>query len=76
MTSVTLARVGTVTDEIDAEARHVDLGRALLLLLAFLPFVLGWLVGATVTALSWAWAALVVGYRTAQRAQEDPDGAS
>jgi hypothetical protein len=54
-----------MTDEVRAEARRVDLGRALLVLLFVVPFALGWLAGATVTAASWLWAAIVVGWRTA-----------
>lgn len=78
MTSPTiLARATAVTDEVRAEARRVDLGRALLVLLALVPFVLGWLTGAAVTAVSWAWAAVVVGFRSARGVkQEEPDGAS
>jgi hypothetical protein len=71
------ARAAVVTDEVRAEARRVDLGRALLVLLALFPFLVGWLAGALVTALSWAWAAVVVGYRSARGVkQEEPHGAS
>lgn len=78
MTAPTIAaRVAAVADEVRAEARRVDLGRALLVLLALVPLAVGWLAGALVTASSWLWAAVVVGFRSARGVkQEGPDGAS
>lgn len=50
---------------------RVDVVRVLLTLLALLPYVLGWVAGAAVTATAWTWAAVVVGWRDARR---DGDG--
>jgi len=58
-----------MTDQVRAEARQVDLVKAILTALFLVPFVLGWLAALTVRAcwavISWTWAALVVGWRTA-----------
>jgi hypothetical protein len=52
---------------------RVDVVRLLLTLLALVPYVLGWVVGALVTACAWAWAALVAGWRDA-RGGGEPSG--
>jgi hypothetical protein len=63
------ARAGSFGDQVRAEARRVDPAKALLTVLALVPFLLGWLAAQTVRAvwavLSWTWAAVVVGWRTA-----------
>lgn len=64
-----LMRAGAVTDQVRAEARRIDPTKALLTALALVPFLLGWFAAQTVRAcwavLSWTWAAVVVGWRTA-----------
>jgi hypothetical protein len=64
-----LVRAGVVREQVRAEARRVDPAKALLTVLALIPFLLGWLAAQTVRAcwaiLSWTWAAVVVGWRTA-----------
>lgn len=64
-----LVRAGALADDVRAEASHIDPAKAVLTLLFLIPFVLGWLAAQTVRAclavLSWTWAALVVGWRTA-----------
>jgi hypothetical protein len=50
-------------------ARRVDLAKVLLTVLFVVPFVFGWLAAQTArgtwAAVSWTWAAMVVGWRTA-----------
>lgn len=70
MTSQTfLVRASTLADDVRAEAKRIDPAKALLTLLFLVPFVLGWLAAQTVrgswTVVSWLWAAVVVGWRTA-----------
>jgi len=64
-----LVRAGTLADDVRAEARRIDPAKLLLTVLFVVPFVLGWLAAVTVracwTAVSWTWAAVVVGWRTA-----------
>lgn len=55
----------TASVEWAAGARAI--GRALLTLLALVPYVLGWSVGAAVTATAWVWAAAVAGWRDGLR---------
>lgn len=43
------------------------LARLVLTLLALVPYVLGWAVGAVVTAVVWTWAAVVAGWRDGRR---------
>lgn len=50
-------------EEITAEARSVNVGRALLALLALIPFVIGWTAATVVTAFGWTWAAVKAGWR-------------
>ena len=54
---------------LSVEARRFDLARALLTLLALLPYALGWTAAKTVRgsllALSWTRAAVVAGWRAA-----------
>jgi hypothetical protein len=69
MTSPTMLLRGALADEVRAEARRIDPAKLLLTVLALLPFLLGWVAAQTVrgtwVALSWTWAAMVVGWRTA-----------
>ena len=64
-----LVRAGTLADDVRAEARRIDPAKALLTVLFAIPFALGWLAAQTVracwTVVSWLWAAVVVGWRTA-----------
>jgi hypothetical protein len=55
------------TAQISQHARKVDPGRALLTLVFLLPFLLGWIAGATVYASTWLWAAMLVGWRTGRQ---------
>jgi hypothetical protein len=50
-------------DQITAEARQVNVGRSLLALLALIPFIVGWVAAAIVTAVAWVWAAVKAGWR-------------
>lgn len=69
MTTPMLVRAGVVREQVRAEARRIDPAKVLLTVLALLPFLLGWLAAQTVRAcwavVSWTWAAVVVGWRTA-----------
>lgn len=64
-----LVRASTLADDVRAEARRVDPVKAFLTVLFVVPFVLGWLAATLMrvvwTAVSWTWAAVVVGWRTA-----------
>lgn len=64
-----LVRAGAMTDQVRAEARHIDPAKVVLTLLFVVPFVLGWTAAATVrviwTTISWTWAAVIVGWRAA-----------
>ena len=64
-----LVRAGILADDVRAEAKHIDPAKLLLTLLFAIPFVCGWLAAQTVwatwTVISWLWAAVVVGWRTA-----------
>ena len=80
MTTPTLIlRASSAADDIRAQAAKADPGKALLTVLALLPFLLGAAAGLTVRAtwavLAWTWAAVVVGWRTAYgSAPAPPDG--
>jgi hypothetical protein len=70
MTSPTLlVRASTLADDVRAEAKRMDPAKAVLTALFVVPFLCGWLAAQTVRAtwvvLSWTWAAVVVGWRTA-----------
>lgn len=58
-----MAVLGIPVESIRSEARELHPSRALLTLLFLVPFLAGWAVGAVWTALAWAWAAVVAGYR-------------
>lgn len=66
-----LMRAGAVADEVRAEAAKIDPVKVAVTLLMVVPFVLGWLAAKTVravwAAVSWLWAAAVVGWRTASQ---------
>lgn len=68
-TPAMLVRAGAVREQVRVEVRRVDPAKALLTVLALVPFLLGWLAAQTVRAcwavISWTWAAVVVGWRTA-----------
>jgi hypothetical protein len=68
-TPAMLARAGAFADQVRVEAQRIDVAKVLLVVLALAPFVCGWLAAQLVrgswAALSWTWAAVVVGWRTA-----------
>jgi hypothetical protein len=53
-------------ERISAEARQVNLGRALLVLLLGVFWVLGWLVGMASVGIGFAWAAAKTGFQDAR----------
>lgn len=65
-------------DRITAEARDVDLGRALLTVVAAVLFAVGWLagkvVGGLIAAVAWSLAAVKVGWVEARRTRVDGGG--
>jgi hypothetical protein len=69
VTTPMLVRAGMVREQVRAEARRADPAKVLLTALALIPFMLGWVAALTVracwAAISWTWAAIVVGWRTA-----------
>lgn len=74
MTTLTM-RAGAMADNVQTEAKQLDLAKAVLTALFLVPFVLGWLAGGAVTAATWLWAAVVVGFRTARRREAPKDAA-
>jgi hypothetical protein len=80
MTTPTLVlRASSVADDVRDQAAKADPAKALLTVLALVPFLLGyvaaWTVRAAWTALAWTWAAAVVGWRAAYgSAPAPPDG--
>lgn len=62
--------MANVIERIESDARTITPTRSLLVLVACVPFVLGWLVGIVVRgawwALAWAISATRVGYRSAR----------
>jgi hypothetical protein len=55
------------SDRIQAEARQVHLGRALLTALVGVFWLLGWLAGKVTVAVGFAWAAAKVGWQDARQ---------
>jgi hypothetical protein len=53
-------------DRVQAEARQVNLGRALLTLLVGVFWLLGWLAGKATLAAGFAWAAVKIGFTDAR----------
>ena len=60
-------------EKINAEAREINVGRIVLALLALIPFVLGWLCAAAVTAVGWTWTAFKAGWHEARPPQPKPE---
>lgn len=54
-------------EKITAEAKKVDVGRAVLALLAMIPFLIGWLVGKVALAIAWVGLAVKAGWLEARR---------
>lgn len=54
--------------------QRVDVLRLLLTALALIPYALGWLAGAVVTAAVWVRAALMVGWQDGRRTHGEPPG--
>lgn len=61
-------------EQITAEAKKVDVGRAVLSLLALIPFLLGWLAGKIVLAVAWIGLAVKAGWLEARRPKTTGDG--
>ena len=61
-------------DRIQAEARQVHLGRALLTLLVGVFWLLGWLVGKATLAVGFAYAAAKIGFLEARGVEVRPHG--
>jgi hypothetical protein len=59
-------------DRIEAEARQVRLGRALLTLLVGVFWLVGWLAGKATLGVAFVWAATKVGYVEARKPGEEP----
>ena len=53
-------------EQITADAKKVDVGKAVLSLLALIPFVLGWLAGALSVSVAWVCLAAKAGWRDAR----------
>lgn len=70
MTTITFARMGSVSDQVRAEAKKLDPVKALLTALMVVPFVLGWLAAQTVRLFwfvaAFVWTAALIGWRTAR----------
>lgn len=54
-------------EQITADAKKVDAGRAVLSLLALIPFIIGWIAGKTVLAVAWVGLAVKAGWLEARR---------
>lgn len=61
-------------EQIAAEAKKVDVGRAVLSLLALIPFLIGWLAGKIVLAVAWVGLAVKAGWLEARRPKATGDG--
>lgn len=61
-------------EQIAAEAREVHVGRALLALLALIPFVLGWTAATLVSAVVWTGLAFKAGWREVRPPKPASDG--
>lgn len=58
------------TTQITRQAKRIDPAKVLLTLLFVVPFLLGWIAGASVTASTWIYAAALVGWRTARQHEQ------
>lgn len=61
-------------EKITADAKKVDVGRALLSLLALIPFIIGWIAGKIVLAVAWIGLAVKAGWLEARRPKTDDGG--
>lgn len=65
-----MTTIAGYVDQVRDQARDYDPRRAALTVVALLPFVVGWLVGIAFQTvwvmLAWAWAATMVGFRSAR----------
>jgi hypothetical protein len=61
-------------EQITADAKKIDAGRAVLSLLALIPFIIGWIAGKTVLAVAWAGLAVKAGWLEARRPKTTVDG--
>ena len=62
-------------ERVEAEARQVNLGRALLTVLVGVFWLVGWLAGKATLGVAFAWAAAKVGYAEARQPGEEPQRA-
>jgi hypothetical protein len=61
-------------EQITAEAKKVDVGRAVLSLLALIPFLIGWVAGKIVLAVAWVGLAVKAGWLDARRPKTGDGG--
>ena len=61
-------------EQITPEAKKVDVGRAVLALLALIPFLIGWIAGRTVLAVAWVGLAVKAGWLEARRPRQVDGG--
>lgn len=62
MTMLTAERL----DQIQREATKLEPAKVALTIIAFIPFLLGWIAGKTWTAISWTITAMKVGWQAAR----------
>ena len=61
-------------EKITADAKKVDAGRAVLALIALIPFLIGWIVGKLVLAVAWVGLAVKAGWLEARRPKTSDGG--
>ena len=65
-----MSKFPQIVERVDAEARTYRFSRAVLNIITAVLFAVGWLIGIVFRGvwlvLAWAWAAAVVGFRTAR----------
>lgn len=61
-------------EQITADAKKVDAGRAVLSLLALIPFIIGWIAGKIVLTVAWVGLAVKAGWLDARRTKTTTDG--
>lgn len=68
-----MAIVGVSVDATRPKVPQVEIARALLTVLAVLPFLLGWTVAKAWLSLTWLWAAVLTGWQEAHSMTSDND---
>lgn len=61
-------------EQITADAKQVDVGRAVLSLLALIPFLIGWVAGKIVLTVAWVGLAVKAGWLEARRPKTSDGG--